>query len=504
MKKKIFFAATMLLFLSTKKLSAQNQSDAPVAPSISIPSIANEVFRFKQGLVTHLLNGNLPTSGGVGFTGNDRWITQGEVNVPTQTLYGTRTQINGRGLVMGYSLSNITGDLSDPIIQWGGSAGFGVAPGDLRFRSFLNPITTGSAAEHLILRANGTSYFGRSLTPGNFNNPWVEVENNNENNVVSNTGINAIARNLLPSIPNGSSTGVYGFANALGFTFGGPFGFSSGSAVGVIGEADAGFAIGVLGSSLPGSVFGTGVYGITSPFSGNAGFFDGDVFTTGMYNSSDIKLKKNFEKPENILQKINKLNPLNYEYKIDEIKYLNLPGGKQNGFIAQELEEVFPELVKEIKKPKDVKKMSEGLETFKAVNYVGLIPILTKAIQELNEKVETLEATLLEKGKNEVFVVNEKLTTEEAKQMVGKSYVLAQNTPNPFNSSTSIKYSIPQNKTASIAVFDLNGKMLLQYNELRGNSQVTINGSTLQAGMYLYSLLVNGEEIITKKMILTK
>ena len=51
---------------------------------------------------------------------------------------------------------------------------------------------------------------------------------------------------------------------------------------------------------------------------------------------------------------------------------------------------------------------------------------------------------------------------------------------------------------------DLNGKLLLQYHNLKGDAQATINGSTLQAGMYLYSLLVNGEEIVTKKMILTK
>ena len=66
---------------------------------------------------------------------------------------------------------------------------------------------------------------------------------------------------------------------------------------------------------------------------------------------------------------------------------------------------------------------------------------------------------------------------------------MAQNVPNPFNSNTTIKYSIPANNTAMIAVFDLNGKMLLQFLNLKGAAQVTINGNTLQAGMYLYSLL---------------
>jgi len=35
-------------------------------------------------------------------------------------------------------------------------------------------------------------------------------------------------------------------------------------------------------------------------------------------------------------------------------------------------------------------------------------------------------------------------------------------------------------------------------------ANITINGSELTAGMYLYSLIVNGQEVVTKRMILTR
>ena len=41
-----------------------------------------------------------------------------------------------------------------------------------------------------------------------------------------------------------------------------------------------------------------------------------------------------------------------------------------------------------------------------------------------------------------------------------------------------------------IAVFDLNGKMLLQFPNLKDTAQITINGNTLQAGMYLIVVLL--------------
>ena len=83
---------------------------------------------------------------------------------------------------------------------------------------------------------------------------------------------------------------------------------------------------------------------------------------------------------------------------------------------------------------------------------------------------------------------------------------LYQNTPNPFNTTTEIKYFLPEGSTNSyIYVFNLQGNLLLTYNlSDNGFGSVIINGSSLNAGMYIYSLVVNGQEAETKRMILTK
>jgi Secretion system C-terminal sorting domain len=168
------------------------------------------------------------------------------------------------------------------------------------------------------------------------------------------------------------------------------------------------------------------------------------------------------------------------------------------------LKRYFQNSLKKTKQPIFENKKVIKKEEYNSINYTMLIPILTKAIQEQQIQIEELRNQLTQKSTNQVLVVNETANPAEAKEMASKAFMLAQNVPNPFTSSTTIKYTIPENKTAMIAVFDLNGKMLLQFPNLKGAAQVTINGNTLQAGMYLYSLLVNGQEIITKKMILTK
>lgn len=55
------------------------------------------------------------------------------------------------------------------------------------------------------------------------------------------------------------------------------------------------------------------------------------------------------------------------------------------GFLAQELEEIYPELVDEI----DYHTQSPSLKR-KTANYIGLIPVLTQSIKELAAQVDYL------------------------------------------------------------------------------------------------------------------
>lgn len=63
-----------------------------------------------------------------------------------------------------------------------------------------------------------------------------------------------------------------------------------------------------------------------------------------------------------------------------------LANGKQYGLIAQEVEEVLPELVKSMKIGDD--------QEFKSVNYNAHIPILIKAMKEQQEEIENLKNKL--------------------------------------------------------------------------------------------------------------
>lgn len=91
---------------------------------------------------------------------------------------------------------------------------------------------------------------------------------------------------------------------------------------------------------------------------------------------SDRLLKNNVEKINHGLEEILKLQPVTYFYKND--LSMPLPTERQLGFIAQEVQNIIPEIVKD---------KSE----FKAIDYVSLIPVLVKAIQEQQGTIEKLQ-----------------------------------------------------------------------------------------------------------------
>ena len=83
---------------------------------------------------------------------------------------------------------------------------------------------------------------------------------------------------------------------------------------------------------------------------------------------------------------------------------------------------------------------------------------------------------------------------------------LYQNAPNPWNSETVIRYSLPQDVSrADIYIYDMQGKQLMSIPaQGRGESQVVLTARDLKAGMYLYALVADGALIDSKQMILTQ
>lgn len=128
-----------------------------------------------------------------------------------------------------------------------------------------------------------------------------------------------------------------------------------------------------------------------------------DLYCRNMYQSSDEHLKTNIQPLLSSFSLLNsgtaskvatnivmKLKPVTFHWK-DESEYerFNIrpvkAGVVENGFIAQELEQVVPGAV------------AMTAEGDRLVNYAALIPILTGAIQELNARIATLEAMLDQK-----------------------------------------------------------------------------------------------------------
>jgi hypothetical protein len=145
---------------------------------------------------------------------------------------------------------------------------------------------------------------------------------------------------------------------------------------------------------------GTTPYGVfgSCPAAGEAGYFAGDVTVTGTFtNPSDRRFKDNINDASSVLGKVMNLSAKNYYYKGSQYASMNFPSTKQTGFIAQDLEQIFPELVTEqvqrVENPNDRTDRSQDIH-FKGINYIGLIPILTKALQEQQTEIESLKAQI--------------------------------------------------------------------------------------------------------------
>lgn len=104
-----------------------------------------------------------------------------------------------------------------------------------------------------------------------------------------------------------------------------------------------------------------------------------------VYNYSDARAKTNIQPLKGLMPKLMQLKTYSYKFVEDNVKSSDNPfvkGGNANeyGLLAQEVEEVFPELV--ITDP-DGKKL---------INYTELIPMMLNAMQEMNAKIASLEA----------------------------------------------------------------------------------------------------------------
>jgi trimeric autotransporter adhesin len=174
------------------------------------------------------------------------------------------------------------------------------------------------------------------------------------------------------------------------------------------------------------------------------------------------------------------------------------------GFIAQEVEVIAKKINYDFSGV-DAAKSDKDLYSLRYSDFV--VP-LVKAVQELSKTNDSLTALIdtLQSQVNEIRQQIGNLKKGSTSGIMNDAPVLKQNAPNPFNNNTVINYYIPAGtNNAQIIISDINGQNLA--NVViggKGSGQITVTAGTLVAGDYIYSLIVDGRKVDTKKMVLVK
>jgi len=261
-----------------------------------------------------------------------------------------------------------------------------------------------------------------------------------------------------------------------------------------------------------------------SVFEGNFNwFYNGNaspvsrIETDGTYNSSDRRLKKNFNPYREVL-------PLMDDFQVYTYQMKDHPDPDQisMGLVAQEIVDIFPEMVR-------FRPNREG-EHYYALDYGKTGVIALKAIQELQHElaqrderqeelareVRTLQATnqqladrlaaledqlaqnaSLGEPSQPVFLGTE--SGEEA-----PAIWVGQNQPNPFGGITRIPYYLPVSvQQASMFVHSPNGQLLQEVPITgRGSGMLEVHTGSLPAGVYTYTLHCDGQALSKKQMVI--
>lgn len=150
------------------------------------------------------------------------------------------------------------------------------------------------------------------------------------------------------------------------------------------------------------------------------------------------------------------------------------------------------------------------------LRYAQFVVPLVKSVQELSKKSEALEEEnkQLRKDVTEIKEMMTKLINSQSVTTNGVNNTnvsisgayLVQNAPNPFTSSTIIRYHLPQGATsAKVVIANAKGQLLKTASlNGKGDGQVTLDAGMLAAGSYTYSLWIEGKQVDTKQMIIQK
>ncbi|WP_417592849.1 tail fiber domain-containing protein [Owenweeksia hongkongensis] len=218
-------------------------------------------------------------------------------------------------------------------------------------------------------------------------------------------------------------------------------------------------------------------------------YVNGSVHIVGStYNTSDFRYKKDVRTiGESSLDLIASLRGVKYSYRTEEFPNHNFTKGETYGVIAQEIEEVMPELV-----------ITDD-NGYKAVNYQGIIPVLIEAIKEQQAEIEDLRA-----------LVNTRSTSMGANEIDKQNIKILSIYPNPTEGIVKLNYTqeVRASQNVQVLITNLQGAMLKSRAFESGlpadSGEVEVDCSDLSDGIYIYNFIVDGRVITSEKFVVKK
>lgn len=334
-------------------------------------------------LVTHLnadyLRGKTPPTGSIVGDTDTQILTNKTLTLPT---------FGGTGVVFGGSTSGVSTVRAEAT-----ASGIVVIPSVTGIQTFVTTgtvglVTSGMIADLSIVNADVAAGAGISYSKLNLTNSVVNAD------IAPGAAIavSKLAASTISSVSLGSTLNNLTAGSYINYSSGSVYNGSSAITVSVaatsINTASTLVARNTSGDFTAGTITGSAFNATTTDafrISGTTvinssrnlinvvnGNFSGTVTATDFNSTSDINLKENVQTVENSLETIQSLRGVSFDWKES--------GKKSYGVIAQELQEVLPELV--------------GTGEVKSVNYNGLIGILIEAVKELSAEVEELKSKL--------------------------------------------------------------------------------------------------------------
>lgn len=229
---------------------------------------------------------------------------------------------------------------------------------------------------------------------------------------------------------------------------------------------------------------------------------NGNIRCVAITTTSDLRWKTSVATLDGALEKVMRLRGVSYEYRKEEFPGMTFPSGRQIGFIAQEVEQVVPQIV------------ATDEKGYKSVAYQNVTALLVEATKEQQAQIVRQQSTI-DALTARVAELERLVRAGVAPAGVGTSVgadgsrgvLLDQNEPNPADAATRISYYLPTGLgRAELVVNEAASGREVYRTALAGSGRNTIliDRGSLDAGSYVYSVVIDGAVAASRKMIVAR